>query len=527
MSNHNIKLLDCTLRDGGYVNDWMFTEHGMEVFCEKIARTNLEYCEVGFMKPCTYDKDRAVFPDVESIKHILGEKEKNMTYLAMYDVGTPIDLDNISSCDGKSVDGFRVIFKNTKVKEGVVACKTFKDKGYKVFANFVNTEVFTKDELVSTIKIYNDMKVEGMTIVDTFGDLNNKEFLDLVSTFDKNMDKDIALCYHAHNNLQQAFQNSQSFVELGLDRDIVIDGCVFGMGRGAGNLNLELFAKYLNENYNKDYHIVPMLEIMDECLQDFYKDKFWGYSLPLYISASLKVHPNYAIYLASKNTLTEKSLFNILKMLDEKDKLNYKESIAEEYYNKYQSNLIDDEKDKARLKAEFKGKDIILLGPGSTLNVHKDTILSLLSKENAVGVSLNFYSEVFKPQYVFSSNMRRYSKIDNDDRFKSILTSNMKEAKKKDYFINYSYLLSKEKEIDDNSGLMFLRLLIDLGIKSVKIAGMDGYNKLNKDVYVDAEIFYDFSKEAEMRNALIKKELLELKKAINIDFITPSIYTKM
>lgn len=78
-------------------------------------------------------------------------------------------------------------------------------------------------------------------------------------------------------------------------------------------MNLELFAEYMNENYDTKYRIEPMLEIMDEYLNDIYKSKFWGYSLPLYLSASLGCHPNYAIYLAEKDSLTEKSFRELLR----------------------------------------------------------------------------------------------------------------------------------------------------------------------------------------------------------------------
>lgn len=519
-----IELLDCTLRDGGYVNDWTFTYQGMCKFCEKIVKTNVEYTELGFIRGVSYDKEKALFPNAESFKNIIGKKSNNIIYLAMYDTSNPIDIETFGTNDHTSIDGVRVIFKNTKIDEGVDACKKFKKLGYKVVANFVNTEKFSKEQLEYAINEFNNEDVYAMSIVDTFGDLNNTEFLNLVNIFNSLMKKSIALCYHAHNNLQQAFQNSQSLVELNLERDIIIDASVFGMGRGAGNLNLELFAKYLNDHYEKDYHIVPMLEIMDECLQDFYKEKFWGYSLPLYISASLKVHPNYAIYLASKNTLTEKALFDILQMIDDDSKVNYNKNIAEEYYQKYQENLIDDKIAKEELYNIFNNKTIVLLAPGNTLNTHASAIAKELQKENTIAIALNFYPEQFKPEYVFSSNMRRYSKIDNDNRFKSIITSNMREAKKKDYFVNYSNLLSKEKEIDDNSGLMILRLLIDLGVKNVEVAGMDGYNTSNIDVYVDESTFFDFSNEAEKRNQLINKELKTLAKSINIKFITPSCY---
>lgn len=518
------KLLDCTLRDGGYINDWNFGYKCIKGFCEKIKRTNIEYCEVGFIKGNVYDKNKSLFPNIESFKEVIGEKSKEMVYIGMYDTGTPLDIKNFSKYDGTSIDAIRVIFKNSKIYEAIKACNEFKTLGYEVIANFVNTEIFSNEELIMAIKEFNKMKVHALSIVDTFGDLNNKEFLSLVKLFDENMDKDIGLCYHAHNNLQQAFQNSQSLVELNLERDVIIDGCVFGMGRGAGNLNLELFANYLNEKYEKNYHIIPMLEIMDEYLQEIYDNQFWGYSLPLYISASLKVHPNYAIYLASKNTLTEKALYEIMKMISDKDKITYSRELAEKYYEKYQENFIDDKEDKQKLCEELKNKNILILAPGNSLNIEKDKILSEINKENNITIALNFYSEAFSPQYVFSSNMRRYNKIDEDNRFKSIITSNMREAIKKDFVFNYSNLISKEKNIEDNSGIMLLRLLIELGIKNVKIAGMDGYCKNNSQVYVDEEVFYDFSNEAELRNKYIKEELNEIKKYINISFITNSIY---
>ncbi len=94
--------------------------------------------------------------------------------------------------------------------------------------------------------------------------------------------------------------NAEALVEMNLKRDICIDACVFGMGRGAGNLNLELFAEYMNENYDTEYRVEPMLEIMDEYLNDIYREKSWGYSLPLYLSASTGCHPNYAIYLEGR-----------------------------------------------------------------------------------------------------------------------------------------------------------------------------------------------------------------------------------
>lgn len=523
-----IKVLDCTLRDGGYVNDWAFGKDAIAGLLNKMSLANVDCVEVGFLRPVPYDENRSLFPDKASLDGILKNKSKNVKYFVMYDVSNPVDIDSFPKNDGKGIDGIRVIFKKDRINDGIVAVKKFMSLGYLVAANFVSTNFYTDEEFIDGIKIFNEIKPYTITIVDTFGSMKNDEFLHYIKLADEYLDKDIVLSYHAHNNLQQAYQNAVSFVNLKLDREILIDASVFGMGRGAGNLNLELFAEYLNANFKKDYHIVPILEIMDEYLQDTYKKNFWGYSLPLYISGTLNVHPNYAIYLAEKNTLTEKSLYEILKNINEEDRQKYKKEIAENYYVEYMNVYRDDAADIDKLAKELKGKNILVLAPGRSINDNKDKINAELSKSDTVGISLNFYNKDSKTDYLFSSNMRRYSKLDDkigsDIKTKVILTSNMREAKNKDYVINFFSLALESKDIIDNAALMVFKLLIKLGISSVKVAGMDGYDVHNPYVYSDESTQFDFSNVANMRNKLIKKELEQIKKSLRVEFITKSLY---
>ena len=524
----NINILDCTLRDGGYVNDWHFGKDAITGIINKLSLSNVECIEVGFLRNVSYDENRTLFPDKASLDNILKNKNKNIKYFAMYDVGSPIDIDNFKKCDENGIDGIRVIFKKDKFEEGVSAVKKFMSLGYMVAANFVSTNFYTDEEFIKGLKIFNEIKPWAVTIVDTFGSIKNDEFLHYVNIADKNLDKDIVLSYHAHNNLQQAYQNAVSFVNLKLDRDILIDASVFGMGRGAGNLNLELFYEYLNVHFKKDYHIVPVLEAMDEYLIDTYKNNFWGYSLPLYISGTLNVHPNYAIYLAEKNTLNEKSLYEIMKNMKEEDKQKYKKDIAEKYYIEYMNVFRDDAEDIKKLEYEFKGKNILVLAPGKNINENKEKILKELSKDETISISLNFYNNDFKTDYLFSSNMRRYIKLDDkigkEINAKVILTSNMREAKNKNYVINFFSLALESKDIIDNAALMVFKLLMKLGIKNVKVAGMDGYDEKNPYVYNDETTQFDFSSVAVERNNLIKKELDDIKKSLNIEFITESLY---
>lgn len=519
-----VYLLDCTLRDGGYINDWRFGKKAIKEIGRKIAQTGIEIFEVGFLKGNSYDPDRAVFPDVAAISPMIQPKAQGLKYVAMLDMSAPVALDSIPPCDGTSVDGIRVIFKKEKIKEAFDYCKRIQELGYFISVNFVGTDLYTDKEFIEGIELFNTIHPFAVSIVDSFGLIKRKQFLRLVYLADHNLADGIALAYHAHNNLQQAFGNAESLVEMNLKRDLIIDACVFGMGRGAGNLNLELFAEYMNENYGTHYKIEPMLEIMDEYLNEIYKTKFWGYSLPLYLSAMNGCHPNYAIHLAEKDTLTVKSFNELLKSIPQREKAQFSKDRVEQYYRQYQENYVDDKETLKRLADEIGQKDVVILAPGKCLINHKGEVLAVCQRENTIVIAVNFTAEGFDPDYIFSSNMRRFAKIQNTTTKKCITTSNMKDCEKSDYIVNFASYTSKEPEIIDNAGLMLIKLLRAIGLNRVFLAGMDGYSAYSGSNYINKTLEHDFSREAERRNHLIADEMKKLNQQIQLIFITPTRY---
>lgn len=519
-----VKLLDCTLRDGGYINDWFFGEEAIKGIITKISQTGVEIIEVGFIKGTSYDPNRSVFPNTACFKNVIGKKADHLTYVGMLDMSAPVAKESIMPRDSSSIDGIRVIFKKNKINEAYEYCQYIKKQGYSVFANFVSTDQYSDKEFIEGIEKFNTLHLDGVAIVDTFGMIKRKQFMRLAAIADNNLEKNIMLCYHAHNNLQQAFGNAEALMDMNLKRDICVDACIFGMGRGAGNLNLELFAEFMNENYNANYKIEPMLEIMDEYLAEVYKSKFWGYSLPLYLSAAQKLHPNYAIYLAEKDTLTVKMFNEILKSISPEDKITFSQERAEKYYVQYMENYIDDKNDISRLANDLTGKRIVMLAPGRSLSEYVDIIKKEINKKNTVTIAVNFIAEQFKPNYIFSSNMRRFTKIQGKTEAKYITTSNMKDCEKTDFVVNFSSFSSKKAAIVDNSGVMLLRLLAHIGVKEVFVAGMDGYSPYLGDNYFDNDLEYDYTKEAELRNVLISSEIRDIGQTMSIKFITPTIY---
>lgn len=213
-----VYLLDCTLRDGGYINDWLFGEDAIKGIGRKIAQAGIEIFEVGFIKGNTYNPDRSVFPDIESISQVIQPKASWVKYVAMLDMSAPVSLDKIPLYDGKSVDGIRVIFKKEKIEEAYKYCKRIQELGYFISVNFVGTDLYTDKEFIEGIEKFNTLHPFAVSIVDSFGLIKRKHFLRLVYLADHNLANGIVLAYHAHNNLQQAFGNAEALVEMNLKR---------------------------------------------------------------------------------------------------------------------------------------------------------------------------------------------------------------------------------------------------------------------------------------------------------------------
>ena len=515
-----VNLLDCTLRDGGYINDWRFGEEAIKGTAQKIAKTGVEFFEIGFIRDEPFSKDRAVFPSVQAIEQYISHKSSKMKYVGMVDCGNPIPINKIRPYNGKSIDGIRVIFKKDRCDFAFDYCKKIKEKGYLLFVQFVGTDSYSDVEFIETISRFNELNPYAMSIVDTFGTIKHKAFLRMVYIADNNMNPNIMLGYHAHNNLQQAFSNAQTLVELNLQREVCIDACVFGMGRGAGNLNLELFADYMNENYGSDYKIEPMLEVMDDYLQEAYNKRFWGYCLPYYLSAINNCHPNYAIYYAEKQSLTEKSFNELLKTIPNEIRRAYSKDDAERFYEMYMANYYDDHVDVRKLSNKFDGRDILLLAPGGSIIREHRRLKSFINEIKPIVISLNCEPTEYKLDYVFISNMKRFSKLQNSN-LKRIITSNLRDVKNYAFKLNFSSYSINDCDFIDNSGLMLLRFLSTTNVKNVYVAGMDGYTKDCN--YYDATFEYEYAN-VDNRNKIIRDKIYELSKKMNVIFLTKTVY---
>lgn len=528
-----LELLDCTLRDGGYNNDWEFGHDTLISVFERVVSAEIDFIELGFLdQRRPFDINRSIMPDTECMRKIYGKLDrKNTKLVGMIDFGT-CDITHIQPCKDSYLDGIRVIFKKHLREPAMAFCKQLKDMGYIVFSQLVSITSYTDEELMDLIRLVNEVKPYAVSMVDTYGLLHKNNLFHYYELLDKYVDPDVAVGYHSHNNFQLAYANSIELINNHKDkqRTLLCDGSLFGMGKGAGNAPIELLCMYLNDNYGKHYHISQLLEAIDTNILELYNKYHWGYAMKPFIAASNDCHPNYVSYLLDKHTLSVKSINEILKGLKGDKKLLYDKDYIEQLYVDYQKHECEDDGEYARLKELLQGKDVLILGPGKTIDIEKDKIKTFVEKNKPYVISINCLPDVVNADCLFITNSKRYNQqmtaiSEKEGEIKLIATSNLTRTHSKfDYTLDYESLIDRDAVVMDNSFIMLLKVLTRTQVGHVYLAGFDGYTA-DADNYYSSKMEYEFVKQlGHDINAYVDKTLPELRKQLDITFITPTVY---
>lgn len=311
---NKIYLLDCTLRDGGYINDWRFGESAIKDITDKMVRSGVDIVEIGFLKDEPYQKDRCVFNSMEQVKQVIGKKKDGVKYAVMCEVVNPLPLELLEPADKDSADIIRVIIWKTKhdeqgnivdaLQEGFEYCKGIVEKGYSLCVQPARVSQYSDEEFVAMVKKFSTLNPFAIYIVDSWGTQNPEDLLHYMHLADENMLENISLGYHGHNNMMQALSVAQAMIKEKFVRDIMIDASVYGIGRGAGNLNIEVIAKYMNRYLDTQYNVSLMLQIHENYIKHIYEKERWGYSILYYLTAIYNCNPAYVSMLKQYNLNT-------------------------------------------------------------------------------------------------------------------------------------------------------------------------------------------------------------------------------
>lgn len=524
----DIKLLDCTLRDGGYLNDWNFGHNNLVSIFERLVEANVDIIEIGFLdEHREFDINRSIMPNTDCVERIYGGLDrKQAMVVGMIDYGT-CGPGNIKPCSESFIDGIRVIFKKHLRNEALAFCGELKKLGYKVFAQLVSVTSYNDEELADLIRLANEVKPYAVSMVDTYGLMHQNNLMHYFTLMNEGLAPEIGIGYHAHNNFQMGYANCIAMMSNKIDRLMVVDGTLYGMGKSAGNAPLELIAMHMNYALGYHFDISQMLEAIDANISQFYISARWGYNMFYYLAASNDCHPNYVAYLMEKRTLSVKSINELLGRLEGEKKLLYSKEYIEKLYAEYITNDINDGETYERLTREFANKKILLVGPGSSVNRELGKITEAVDSDTAV-ISVNYIPDGIRPDYLFLSNSKRYVQIATKlvgSNIPIIATSNVTSTTGNfSYILNNSVLLDFNSEIIDNSLVMLLKVLSKTGVKEVKLAGFDGYSA-DSENYTNPNMEYDFIKgKVEYLNKYTSDFIRSMSGTIKIEFVTKSKY---
>lgn len=333
MGFDNINLLDCSLRDGGHVNNAYFGKNVIKSIIKNLNQAGTELIEIGFLKNGNFSEDEANYTTIEEAYNYLPEYSKS-EYSVMIRPDW-YDIKKLSPCDGR-INYIRFAFYYKDIKLTKEYCKIVKDYGYKFFLNPVNIIGYSDLELGHLIDDVNEISPNAFTMVDTFGALTETKLVELYNKIETLTDDNLIIDLHLHENLNSAFSLAKKFLEIKKkERKVFLDASLYGIGRIPGNLCIELIMDYLNDKFDKIYDIDFVLELIDNYIETLKNKYKWGYSPAYYYTGKFKIHRSYAEYLLTKD-LSLLDIKNILlKIKDKSDMITFNKDLADKEYSKY------------------------------------------------------------------------------------------------------------------------------------------------------------------------------------------------
>lgn len=519
---NRVAVLDCTLRDGGYCNAWNFGERNIHKIIDGLVSANVDIIECGYLTDkVIYSPDVSMFTKMEQLAAFIPKVDIKQMFVAMINFGE-YDLENLPDCKDSVLDGIRVAFHKKDFRDALDYCKSVKEKGYQMFIQPMVTMNYTDQEFMELIESVNEIVPYAFYIVDSFGTMKKRVLMHYLGLVQKKLRETVAIGFHSHNNFQSAFSNAVCLLEEEIAHEMIIDVAVYGMGRGAGNLNSELFLNELNMERGTDYFIKPILQIMDEVLNRFYEEKPWGYSLPNYLSAAHMIHPNYALFLCEKNTLTIGAIDDIFTMLDPDNAVEFDRTYVEKLYEKYMSKGKANNEHMEDFGRILKGRKVLLIAPGKTAASQYSKIMAFIKENSPITVSINHEYEKMTTDYIFTPNMRRFRALPASSYKKTLVTTNIK-TDEVYMCLDYYSLINSSKSVRDNAGLMAVRLMINMGCREIWLAGFDGYDYVTNRNYENRDMELVMSNEQiDDLNDGIEQVLKEFSSKIDIHFVTES-----
>ena len=509
---NRIKVLDCTLRDGGYYNNWDFEASTVDKYIKAMIGTKVDYVEIGFrnfsqnhfLGAYAYSTDNFLnnIKDIEKLNIavmsdasiFLGDKldiKKKVSLLYNPKDKSPVSLVRIAT-HYKDVEASKDIFL------------TLKELGYSVALNLMQTGGKTAIEIESVVKIISSWNVvETLYFADSLGNMDNEEVISIIKVLNTCWDKELGI--HTHNNKGKAISNSLVALSHGVTW---VDATVQGMGRGAGNGATEDLLRDINNTNGNFYYPENLYKLALEEFDVLQKKYQWGHSLLYSLAADYSIHPTYIQEMIADERYSNEETLQIIESMKDIPTKSYNKDMLEKLKSK-SNNGSTSKKNEGTWNADnwFEGKDVLLIGSGPSSLNYKNGIIDYIKNYKPHVLCLNInkdYDEELIDGYVTANS----SRILMESKYylktsKPIYTSkrlfsdnpNLAKISKqiKDFSVNVNEnslkIESNSCEIPYSLSVIYALCLLTAGnAKKIYMVGFDGYEKNDnrQDDMIDA-----------------------------------------
>ena len=308
----DIKVVDCTIRDGGLVNNFEFTDDFVRDLYKTNIKAGIDYMEFG------YKADKDIFDESkfgkwkfctdDDIRSVVGDNDTDLKISVMADVGRCNFKRDIIDKSNSPIDMIRVATYINTIPAAIEIVEYCKNKGYETTINIMAVSKSNDSDLDDALNIIGQSCVDEIYIVDSYGSLYPEQMRRLAEKYlecGEKYNKKIGI--HAHNNQQLAFANTIETLTMGVS---YLDSTVSSMGRGAGNCPTELLLGFLK---NPKYNIIPILKFIEHHILKLKEEGvIWGYDVPYLLTGRLNQHPRDAIQFTSEHRTDYADFFQYL-----------------------------------------------------------------------------------------------------------------------------------------------------------------------------------------------------------------------
>ena len=298
MYRKEIKVMDCTVRDGGLMNNWQFSDDFVRAVYQACVKAGIDYMEIGYKSSeSAFSRDEVgpwKFCDDKDLRRVVGSNKTTLKLSAMADIGR-IDPGDIPPAKDSVIDMLRVACYVHQIDKGISLAEHCIDKGYEVCINLMAVSKVNEMDLDQALLDISKSRVPIFYLVDSFGSMYCENIQHLVQKYRKAL-PDKTLGIHAHNNMQLAMSNTITGI---IENCNMLDATLLGMGRGAGNCPIEILIAFLK---NPKYRLLPLLDVIQNQIHPLQQEIQWGYHIPYLITGALNEHPRSAMkWMASEN----------------------------------------------------------------------------------------------------------------------------------------------------------------------------------------------------------------------------------